>query len=63
VGLVALTSGFAVLAGLCAFFIDYEEGSRRFPRARARKRALTTAVVAASFFALLGLLLVLALLH
>jgi hypothetical protein len=63
VGLLALTSGFAVLAGLCAFAIEYEEGTRRFPRARARKRALTTGLVAASFFALLGLVLVATLLH
>lgn len=62
-GLVALTTGFAVLAGLCAFVIEYEEGSRRFPRSRARQRAFTTGIVAGSFFAVLGALLVLTLLH
>lgn len=61
-GLLALTSGFAVLAGLCAFFIDYDQ-NRRFPRAQARQRALSTGAVAALFFGALGALLVLFLLH
>jgi len=63
VGLVALIAGFSALAGLCGFAIEYDQGSRRFPKQRARKRALTTGLVAASFFAGLGLLLVLALLR
>lgn len=59
VGLFAVTTVLAVFAGLCAFVIDYDQ----FPRARARQRALLTGVVAASFFAALGALLVFALLH
>jgi hypothetical protein len=48
---------------VCAFLIDYQENSRRFPRARARRRAATTGLVSASFFGVLGLLLALTLLH
>jgi hypothetical protein len=63
VGLVALIAGLSVLAGLCAFAIEYDEGTRRFTKQRARRRALTIGLVAASFFAALGLLLDLALLR
>lgn len=62
-GLFALTIGLALFAGLCAFVIEYEESSRRFMRGRARRRALVTGAIAASFFAALGLLLVVVLLH
>ena len=62
-GLVALIAGFSVLAGLCAFAIEYDEGTHRFTKQRARRRALTTGLVAASFFAALGLLLDVVLLH
>lgn len=55
-GFLPLIAGFAVAAGLCAFLIDYDEGTRRFTRRRARRRALTTGVVATSFFLALGLL-------
>lgn len=56
-GLVALIGGLSVLAGLCAYLIEYDEGSRRFPRRRARRRAAATGAVAFSFFAVLGLVL------
>ena len=62
-GLVALIVGLALFAGVFAFAIEYEENTHRFERARARRRALTTGAVAASFFAALGLLLVALLLH
>jgi len=61
--LLPLTVLFAVMAGLCAFVIDYEQGSHRFTRARARRRALTTGLVAAAFFAALGVILGLTLLR
>jgi heme O synthase-like polyprenyltransferase len=63
VGLVALTVGLAVLAGACAFAIEYEENTHRFERTRARRRALATGAVTTGFFAALGLVLVVALLH
>jgi len=63
VGLLALTSGLAVLAGLCAFAIDYEQNLHRFARPQARRRALTTGAVATLFFASLGAVLVFTLLH
>jgi len=63
VGLVALTSGLAVLAGLCAFVIDYEQNLHRFARSQARRRAFTTGTVATLFFAGLGALLVFILFH
>jgi len=62
-GLVALIIIFAVLAGACAFVIEYQENSHRFQRARARRRALATGAVAACFFAVLGLILFAALMH
>jgi hypothetical protein len=57
VGFLPLIAGFAVAAGLCAFLIEYDEGTRRFTRRRARRRAFTTGLVAASFFLALGLLI------
>jgi uncharacterized membrane protein SpoIIM required for sporulation len=63
VGLVALIITFAVLAGACAFTIEYQENLHRFERTRARRRAFATGAVATCFFAALGLILVAALLH
>jgi hypothetical protein len=62
-GLVAVIVGFASLAGLCAYLIDYGEGARRFPPDVARRRAARVGLTAAAFFTALGVLLVVLLLH
>jgi hypothetical protein len=56
-GLVGLSVGLALVAGLYAFLIEYEQNLHRFSVARARRRAHATGAVAASFFAGLGILL------
>jgi uncharacterized membrane protein YccC len=61
-GLVVLILALAGLAGGCAFLIDYEKATYRFPRERALRHGLRTALVTTVFFAVLGLLLVVALL-
>lgn len=63
VGLVALVIGLAVIAGGCAFVIDYGEELRRFPKRRARQRGLMAGLVAASFFLVLGIALILFFFH
>jgi hypothetical protein len=60
-GAIVLVAGIAVVAGLCAFAIDYDQNLHRFHRERARSRSLVTAAVSVSFFALLGIVLLLAL--
>jgi hypothetical protein len=57
-GLIALTSGIAVLAGLCAFLISYDEASHRFTQRQARREGIRAGLVAAAFFEALGALLI-----
>jgi hypothetical protein len=57
-GLIALSSGIAALAGLCAFLISYDEASHRFTRHQARREGIRAGLVAAAFFETLGALLI-----
>ena len=57
-GLIALISGVAVLAGLCAFLITYDQALRRFTRRQARREGIRAALVATMFFEALGGLLI-----
>jgi hypothetical protein len=62
-GLVALVSGVAVVAGLCAFLIAYDEALHRFPRRRALREGVRTGLSAGAFFAALGAILIAFLFH
>jgi len=62
-GLIALVLGFAVVAGLCAFLIDYDEALRHLPKRRARRHGAVAGLVAGAFFALLGVGLAIGLLR
>lgn len=57
-GLIALSSGIAVLAGLCAFLITYDEATHRFTRLQARREGVRAGLVAAAFFAALAALII-----
>jgi hypothetical protein len=57
-GPIVIVAGLAGIAGVCAFLIEYEEALHRFPKDPVRLWALRTGAVAASFFATLGVVLI-----
>lgn len=62
-GLIAVVCGFAILAGLCAYLITYDDALHRFSRHQARIEGARTGVVATGFFVALGIAIVLLFFH
>jgi hypothetical protein len=62
-GPIVIAVGLAVIAGLCAFLITYDEALHRFPRPTAIAHGLRTGATAFAFFAILGVILIVTLLR